>query len=30
MEKTVDVPVYGMSCEHCVRAVKSVLNAIKV
>lgn len=29
MEKTVTIPVYGMSCEHCVRAVTSALSAIK-
>jgi len=29
MEKTVTIPVHGMSCEHCVRAVTNVLNAIK-
>ena len=29
MEKTATVPVYGMSCEHCVKAVKDALNALK-
>ena len=29
MEKTVTIPVYGMSCEHCVRAVTNALNARK-
>lgn len=29
MEKTVTVPVHGMSCEHCVRAVTNALNALK-
>ena len=28
MEKTVITPVYGMSCEHCVRAVTNALDAI--
>ena len=29
MEQTTTIPLYGMSCEHCVRAVTSALNAIK-
>jgi copper ion binding protein len=29
MEKTTTIPVYGMSCEHCVKAVMNALNAIK-
>ena len=29
MEKSVDIPVYGMSCEHCVKAVTDVLTANK-
>ena len=29
MEKTVTIPVEGMSCEHCVRAVKGALEAQK-
>jgi len=29
MEQTTTIPVYGMSCEHCVKAVTSALNAIK-
>ena len=29
MEQTAIIPVYGMSCEHCVKAVESVLNAVK-
>ena len=29
MEKTATIPVFGMSCEHCVEAVKDVLNALK-
>ena len=29
MEKTVATPVYGMSCQHCVRAVTNALNGIK-
>lgn len=29
MEKTVDISVFGMSCEHCVRAVTNALNAIQ-
>ena len=29
MEKTVTIPVYGMSCEHCVKAATSALNAVK-
>jgi copper ion binding protein len=28
MEKTVDISVYGMSCEHCVRAVTNALREI--
>ena len=28
MEQTVTIPVYGMSCEHCVRAVTEALNAL--
>ncbi len=27
MEKTITVPVEGMSCEHCVRAVKGALES---
>jgi copper chaperone CopZ len=29
MEKTVTIKVEGMSCEHCVRAVKCALEAQK-
>jgi len=29
MEQTITIPVYGMSCDHCVRAVTNALNAIK-
>ena len=29
MEKTITIPVEGMSCEHCVRAVKGALEAQK-
>jgi copper chaperone len=29
MEKTITMPVEGMSCEHCVRAVKSAVEAQK-
>ena len=29
MEQTVTIPVYGMSCEHCVKAVSNALNALK-
>jgi len=29
MEKTVAISVEGMSCEHCVRAVKGALEAQK-
>jgi copper ion binding protein len=29
MEKTTTTPVFGMSCEHCVRAVTNALNGIK-
>jgi copper chaperone len=29
MEKTVTIGVEGMSCEHCVRAVKGALEAQK-
>lgn len=29
MEQTTSIPVYGMSCEHCVKAVKDALNAVK-
>ena len=29
MEKTVSIPVEGMSCEHCVRAVKGALETQK-
>ncbi len=29
MEKTVTIPVYGMSCEHCVKAAENALNAVK-
>ncbi len=29
MEKTVTIPVYGMSCGHCVKAATSALNAVK-
>jgi len=29
MEKTVAIPVYGMSCEHCVKAATNALNACK-
>jgi Cu+-exporting ATPase len=29
MEKSIDIPVYGMSCEHCVKAVTNVLTANK-
>ena len=28
-QKTVTIPVYGMSCEHCVKAATSALNAVK-
>jgi copper ion binding protein len=28
MEKTATIPVYGMSCEHCVKAVVNALNAL--
>ena len=29
MEKTVTIPVYGMSCEHCVKAATNALSAVK-
>ena len=29
MEKTVTIPVYGMSCEHCVKAATNALSACK-
>lgn len=29
MEQTVTIPVYGMSCEHCVKAVTDAINALK-
>jgi len=29
MEKTITIPVEGMSCEHCVRAVKGALETQK-
>jgi copper chaperone CopZ len=29
MEKTVTIGIEGMSCEHCVRAVKNALEAQK-
>jgi copper chaperone len=29
MEKTVTIGIEGMSCEHCVRAVKTALEAQK-
>lgn len=29
MENTITTPVYGMSCEHCVRAVTNALSAVK-
>jgi len=29
MEKTITIAVEGMSCEHCVRAVKSAVEAQK-
>ena len=29
MEQTVTIPVYGMSCEHCVKAVTNTLNVLK-
>ena len=29
MEKTVGIPVYGMSCEHCVKAVTNALTENK-
>ena len=29
MEKTVAIPVYGMSCEHCVKAATNALQAVK-
>ena len=29
MEQTVTIPVYGMSCEHCVKAATSALSAVK-
>jgi copper chaperone len=29
MEKTVTISIEGMSCEHCVRAVKGALEAQK-
>jgi len=29
MEKTVAIPVYGMSCEHCVKAATNALHAVK-
>ena len=29
MEQAVTIPVYGMSCEHCVKAVSNALNALK-
>ncbi len=29
MEKTITIPVVGMSCEHCVRAVKGALETQK-
>ena len=29
MEKTVAIPVYGMSCEHCVKAATNALRAVK-
>jgi len=28
MEQTATIPVYGMSCEHCVKAVVNALNAL--
>ena len=28
MEQTVTIPVFGMSCEHCVRAVKEALSTL--
>jgi copper ion binding protein len=27
MEKTVEIPVFGMSCQHCVKAVTDALGA---
>ena len=27
MEKTVKIPVFGMSCQHCVKAVTDALGA---
>ncbi len=29
MEKTVKIPVFGMSCEHCVQAVSNALRTNK-
>jgi copper ion binding protein len=29
MEKTVTIPVQGMSCEHCVKAVANALKGVK-
>jgi len=29
MKKTVTIPVYGMSCEHCVKAATNALNVCK-
>ena len=29
MEKTVTIPVFGMSCGHCVKAATNALNAVK-
>lgn len=29
MEKEVTIPVYGMSCEHCVRAATNALHSVK-
>ena len=29
MEKTVTIPVYGMSCEHCVKAATHALRTVK-
>ena len=29
MEQTTTIPVYGMSCKHCVRAVTDALNELK-
>ena len=27
MEKTVEIPVFGMSCQHCVKAVTDALSS---